>query len=81
VTSEEGGLASSACNMGHRVPVDLAPRRLGQNQALHSRAPHCDAAGDETLRLHDQETVIQISSRGPWALNFVKTGDKAQVTQ
>jgi hypothetical protein len=29
----------------------------------------------------DQETVIQISTRGPWALNFVNPGDKAQVTQ
>jgi quercetin dioxygenase-like cupin family protein len=29
----------------------------------------------------DQETVIQISTRGPWALNFVNPDDKAQVTQ
>ena len=29
----------------------------------------------------DEETVIQISTRGPWALNFVNPDDKAQVTQ
>lgn len=29
----------------------------------------------------DQETVIQISTRGPWALNFVNPEDKAGVVQ
>jgi quercetin dioxygenase-like cupin family protein len=28
-----------------------------------------------------QETVIQISTRGPWALKYVNPEDKAQVTQ
>ena len=37
--------------------------------------------GMEHFVYTDQETVIQISTRGPWALNFVKPGDKAQVTQ
>ena len=29
----------------------------------------------------DQETIIQISTQGPWELNFVKPGDKAQVVR
>jgi len=37
--------------------------------------------GMEHFVYTDQETVIQISTRGPWALNFVNPGDKAQVTQ
>ena len=37
--------------------------------------------GTEHFVYTDQETVIQISTRGPWALNFVNPGDKAQVTQ
>jgi hypothetical protein len=28
-----------------------------------------------------QETVVQISTRGPWALKFINPDDKAQVTQ
>ena len=36
--------------------------------------------GMEHFVYTDQETVIQISTRGPWALNFVNPGDKAQVT-
>lgn len=37
--------------------------------------------GTEHFVYTDQETVIQISTRGPWALNFVNPGDKALVTQ
>ena len=37
--------------------------------------------GMEHFVYTDQETVIQISTRGPWALNFVNPGDKAQITQ
>jgi quercetin dioxygenase-like cupin family protein len=37
--------------------------------------------GTEHFVYTDQETVIQISTRGPWALNFVNPDDKAQVTQ
>jgi quercetin dioxygenase-like cupin family protein len=29
----------------------------------------------------DQETVVQISTVGPWALKYINPGDKAQVTQ
>ena len=29
----------------------------------------------------DEETVVQISTRGPWALKFVNPDDKGQVTQ
>jgi len=29
----------------------------------------------------DQETVVQISTRGPWGLKYVNPNDKAQVTQ
>jgi quercetin dioxygenase-like cupin family protein len=29
----------------------------------------------------DEETVVQISTRGPWALKFINPDDKGQVTQ
>src|SRR5688572_19509618 len=29
----------------------------------------------------DQETVVQISTRGPWALKYINPNDKAQTTQ
>jgi quercetin dioxygenase-like cupin family protein len=29
----------------------------------------------------DEETVVQISTRGPWALKFINPGDKGQLTQ
>jgi hypothetical protein len=29
----------------------------------------------------NQETVVQISTRGPWALKFINPDDKGQVTQ
>ena len=29
----------------------------------------------------DEETVVQISTRGPWALKFLNPDDKAEVTQ
>jgi len=37
--------------------------------------------GMEHFVYTDQETVIQISTRGPWALNFVNPDDKGQLTQ
>jgi len=37
--------------------------------------------GTEHFVQTKQETVIQISTRGPWALNYVNPNDKAQVTQ
>lgn len=35
--------------------------------------------GTEHFVYTDQETVIQISTRGPWALNFVNPGDQGHV--
>ena len=37
--------------------------------------------GTEHFVYTDQETVIQISTKGPWALNFVNPNDKAGVTE
>jgi quercetin dioxygenase-like cupin family protein len=37
--------------------------------------------GTEHFVYTDEETIIQISTQGPWALNFVNPGDKAQVTR
>jgi quercetin dioxygenase-like cupin family protein len=37
--------------------------------------------GTEHFVWTNQETVVQISTRGPWALKFVNPGETAQVTQ
>lgn len=37
--------------------------------------------GTEHFVYTDRETIIQISTKGPWALNFVNPDDKAGVTQ
>lgn len=37
--------------------------------------------GTEHFVWTNQETVVQISTSGPWALKFVNPDDKAQITQ
>jgi len=37
--------------------------------------------GTEHFAQTKQETVVQISTRGPWALKYVNPDDKAQVTE
>ena len=67
---------SGEFNIGMGREFDEAQTKPYRAGGLVAMSP-----GTEHFVYTDQETVIQISTRGPWALNFVNPNDKAQVTK
>ena len=67
---------SGTFNIGMGETFDAAqtkPYTAGGLIAMAPEVPHF---------VHtDEETIVQISTRGPWGLKFVNPDDKAQVTQ
>ena len=67
---------SGEFNIGMGTEFDAAkskPYTAGGLIAMAPETPHF---------VHtDEETVVQISTRGPWALKFVNPDDKGEVTQ
>jgi quercetin dioxygenase-like cupin family protein len=67
---------SGTFNLGMGTEFDAAQSKAYTAGGLIAMAP-------ETPHfVHtDEETVVQISTRGPWALKFVNPDDKGEVTQ
>ena len=67
---------SGEFNIGMGTEFDAAqtkPYTAGALIAMAPETPHF---------VHtNQETVVQISTRGPWALKFINPNDKGQLTQ